>query len=217
MAKEKTISYSEADLIKMFQLKSLIKIQTPRMQDWLQTEPISFSVGEQYLFDIIFGSVVENIRGWSEEDLKMKFICHVLPLGHLMDNGKFLTYFEKTIFATVEGHYLCTKSDFMVAKGILDKPETPYFHFQEYKPYKKPSGDSMAQLLEAMLIAQHENKNEKPIYGCEIMGERWRFVVLEGKTYCVSKAFDCTEKEELLKIIAILRKFRHILETELLD
>ena len=105
----------------------------------------------------------------------------------------------------------------MVATGILDKPEKPYFHFQEYKPHKKPTGDSMAQLLEAMLIAQKENSNEKPIYGCEIMGAMWRFVILEGKTYCISKAYDCTEKDELLQIIAILRKFRHILETELLD
>ncbi|MFN0201121.1 MAG: hypothetical protein ACKVTZ_06345 [Bacteroidia bacterium] len=217
MAKEKTVSYSEAELIKMFRLKSMVKIQTPRMQAWLQVEPIVFSAGEQYVFDSVFDMMVESIRGWSEEDLKMKFISWILPLGYLKDNDRFLTYFEKTIFATIEGHYVSTKSDFMVATGILDKPEAPYFHFQEYKPYKKPTGDSMAQLLEAMLIAQHQNANEKPIYGCEIMGERWRFVILEGKTYCISKAYDCTEKDELLQIIAILRKFRHILETELLD
>lgn len=147
----------------------------------------------------------------------MKFISWVLPLGHLKDNGKFLTYFEKTIFATVEGHYLCTKSDFMVATGILNLPGNPFFHFQEYKPQLNPKGEPIAQLLEAMLIAQVKNANEKPIYGCEIIGERWRFVILEGKTYCISKAFDCTEKDKLLQIIAILRKFRHILETELLD
>jgi hypothetical protein len=43
------------------------------------------------------------------------------------------------------------------------------------------------------------------------------FVVLEGKTYSVSNAYECTEKDDLLAIISILRKFRHILETELLD
>ena len=61
------------------------------------------------------------------------------------------------------------------------------------------------------------NNNGKPLYGCEIIGKQWNFVILQGKNYCISKMYDCTEKEELLKIIAILRKFRHILETELLD
>lgn len=217
MAKEKAKSYTEADLIEMFNLIRLVKIQTARMQDWLAAEPAIFDVVEQGNFDKIYNSAVDKIAGWSEEDLKMKFISYVLPLGYLEDNGRFLTYFEKTIFATIEGHFLSTKSDFMVATGILDKPKKPYFHFQEYKPHKKPSGDSMAQLLEAMLIAQHENNNEKPIYGCEIMGKNWNFVILEGKSYCISETYDCTKKTELLQIIAILRKFRHILETELLD
>lgn len=217
MAKEKAKSYTEAELIKTFQLKSLVKEQSERMKSWLNVTDIDLSSGEQYIFDRIYNLAVDSIRGWSEEDLKMKFISWVLPLGYLTDNGRFLTYFEKTIFATVEGHFLSTKSDFMVATGILDKPEKPYFHFQEYKPHKKPSGDSMAQLLEAMLVAQHQNANENPIYGCEVMGEMWRFVILEGKTYCISKAYDCTDKDKLLQIIAILRKFRHILETELLD
>jgi hypothetical protein len=215
MAKAK--SYTEAELIETFQLIRLVKMQTARMQDWLAAEAATLDVVEQANFDKIHNNAVDKIAGWSEEDLKMKFISYVLPLGYLEDNGRFLTYFEKTIFATVEGHYLNTKTDFMVATGILDKPKKPYFHFQEYKPHKKPSGDSMAQLLEAMLIAQHQNANEKPIYGCEIMGKSWNFVILEDKTYCISKTFDCTEKEDLLQIIAILRKFRHILETELLD
>jgi hypothetical protein len=217
MAREKTVSYSEADLIKMFRLTRLVKIQTQDMQEWLSAEAAVFTALEQGIFDKVYNDAIDKIAGWSEEDLKMKFICYILLLGHLEDNGRFLTYFEKTISATIDGYYLNTKSDFMVATGILDKPEKPYFHFQEYKPHKKPTGDSMAQLLEAMLIAQHENKNEKPIYGCEIIGERWRFIILKDKSYCISKAFDCTERDELLQIIAILRKFRYILETELLD
>jgi hypothetical protein len=40
---------------------------------------------------------------------------------------------------------------------------------------------------------------------------------MEGKKYGVSYTFDATKKEDLLKIIAILRKFKVILETTLLD
>ncbi|MFN0200728.1 MAG: hypothetical protein ACKVTZ_04380 [Bacteroidia bacterium] len=217
MAKEKSKAYSEAELIKVFKLIRMVETQTEKMQIWLDADLPNFDAYELRQFESLHKKALRNIAAWSEEDLKMKFISGVLPLGYLEDNEPILTFFEKTIFAIVEGHLLTTKTDFMVAKGILDSPETPYFHFQEYKPHKKPSGDSMAQLLEAMLIAQALNHNEKLIYGCEVIGERWRFVILEGKTYCISKAFDCTEKEELLKIIAILRKFRHILETELLD
>ena len=217
MAKEKAKSYTEAELVKMFQLIRIIQYPTALMKNWLAVESPIFTIHEAAFFDEIYQEALLDIINWNEEDLKMKFISFVLRLGELKTNPIFRTFFEKTVSAKVEGHLLSTKTDFMVATGVLDMPEHPYFHFQEYKPHKKPSGDSMAQLLEAMLIGQTINANNKPIYGCEIMGAIWRFVILEGKTYCISESFDCTKKEDLLQIIAILRKFRHILETELLD
>ncbi len=110
----------------------------------------------------------------------------------------------------------CLKADFVIGSGLMDYMEKPYFHFQEYKPNKKPTGDSMAQLLEAFLIAQEKNADGKPLYGCEVVGDTWKFITMENNQYCVSKRFDSTDKEELLQIIAILRKFRYILETRLL-
>jgi hypothetical protein len=104
----------------------------------------------------------------------------------------------------------------MMAKGILDVFETPYFHFQEYKPHKNPSGDSMAQLLEAFLIAQERNKNGLPMYGVDIIGKQWSFVIMEGKDYCISETYNSIERMGLLNIISILRKFKYILETRLL-
>ena len=124
----------------------------------------------------------------------------------------------------MEGHKLSVKADFVIAKGVLDYLQKPYFHFQaggvpQYKPQKNPTGDPMAQMLEAFLIAQVENQKEgtsNPLYGCEIVGATCRFVTMEEKAYCVSKSFDCSDDEDLLKIIAILRKFKMILETRLL-
>ena len=55
------------------------------------------------------------------------------------------------------------------------------------------------------------------MYGLYVIGRYWYFVVMEGKNYCVSKGYDSTDKEDLLEIIAILRKFRVILETVLMD
>ena len=160
---KKTKEYSEIELIKMFGLSRFTgNNASPLMIKWTDTDT-KLSVSEQEIFDFIYGNMVKNIVGWQEEDLKMQFISFVLYLGHLQSTDKYLNFYEKTIDATVEGHYLKTKTDFMIANGTIGIPEAPYFHFQEYKPFKNPSGDSMGQLLEAFLIAQHKNNNKKQV------------------------------------------------------
>jgi hypothetical protein len=214
MAK-KIKTYSEAELIKLFGLTRLVGNHSfPLMEQWTNTNT-TLNEHEQYLFDIIIQDAFENIAGWNEESLKMNFISFVLKLGHITNTAQYKTYFEETIEATIDNHFLKVKTDFMLAKGILDLPESPYFHFQEYKKDKDPSGDPDAQLLEALLIAQAKNNNGLPVYGCSIKGRRWEFFILKEKTYCISKIYECTEKDELLQIIAIFRNFRAILDTAL--
>ena len=50
-----------------------------------------------------------------------------------------------------------------------------------------------------------------------MIGRFWYFVTMEGKNYCVSNPYDCTDEVDLNQIIAILRKFKVILETTLID
>jgi hypothetical protein len=216
MAK-KAKQYSEGELLLLFKLDRIVEYETPRMKDWLTVETPVFGTGEQYIFDKALKRAIKNITGWSEEDLKMKFISSILPLGDLEDNGKFMTYYEKILSGEVEGIPLTVKSDFMVATGALSFHKNPYFHFHEYKPQINPTGEPMAQLLIALLLGQEKNKDNKPIYGAEVTGQSWRFVILEGRQYCISRTFDCLDREDLLMIVAILRKFRVILETELLS
>jgi hypothetical protein len=190
------------------------------MVEWQEVEYPVFDEFEQKFFDTLYKKGVDGIDGWSEEDLKMKFISFVLLLGGLTDGGKIVTFFDKKLTGIVEGISLSVKADFMLAKGLMNVYQTPYFHFQEYKPQINPTGEPMAQLLEAFLIAQEKNTNDGkmiPLYGCEVIGEKWTFVIMESKTYSLSKTYICTDRSDLLKIIAILRKFRQILETRLLD
>jgi hypothetical protein len=216
MATQKKIhNYCEADLILLFNLNRITENYTPLMQEWTSATT-TLTEFENTLFQKIRLRAKRGILGWQEEDLKMKFIAYVLELANLVENEHFQSYFEKTVSVTIEGHFLKTKTDFMVAKGILDKPQQPYFHFQEYKPHKRPVGDSMAQLLEALLIAQEINQHKFPMYGCEVVGQLWSFVILEENTYCLSKIYDCTEEDDLLKIIAILREFKRLLITQFL-
>jgi hypothetical protein len=215
---KKIKQYSEAELIKLFNLKRLVGNQAhPLLTEWLNCET-QLNANEQYIFDMILADAHEKIDGWQEEDLKMWFIAFVIRLANLSNNEKhYQPFFERTLEAMIDEHRLKVKTDFMVAKGILDTPELPYFHFQEYKRQTNPYGSPLAQVLEAMLIAYEINQNSKPIYGCYVVGRSWNFLILDNRTYCISKAYDCTEQDDLLQIIAILRKFKEILEMRLLD
>jgi hypothetical protein len=209
-------SWREGELIDTFHLNRIITTKTPLMEEWLDVPIPQLNVGEQYMFDKDLLKAQKNIVGWSEEDLKIKFISTILELGHLTEDDIAMSYFDKIISATVETIHLTVKSDFMLAKGTLNVFKTPYFHFHEYKPQLNPSGEPMAQLLQAFLIAQEKNQHTRPLYGAEVIGANWRFVTMEGKDYCISKTYDSVDKTDLLAIIAVLRKFRFILETELL-
>ena len=152
----------------------------------------------------------------------MNLIAFVIRLGHLKETKQYKTYYKSMIEGTVDNYFLKVRADMMIAKGILETPEIPYFYFQEYKKVKEPKGDITGQLLEAFLIAQEKNKAlsrkiEKPLYGCTVWGREWEFYIMEKRTYCVSQAYNCTNRADLLQIIAILRKFKEILETRLLD
>jgi hypothetical protein len=186
------------------------------MQEWLDAPLPVLDVVEQGNFDKYSSRVIENINGWNEEELKMKFIAHIIELGLLVEGNGITTCFDRTFSATVEGIKLVTKSDFMVASGYMNVIKQPFFHFQEYKPVLNPTGEPMAQLLEAFLIAQSQNENPLPLYGVEVVGNQWRFVIMEGKEYCISPSFDCLKRADLMQIIAILRKFKEILETRLM-
>jgi hypothetical protein len=225
MAKKK--EWREGEMILTFKLSKIDTSYTALMQEWMQVSNPVFTPHEQQNFDMTYMRGLKKIKTWSEEDLKMKFISHILELGLIMEDENFTTFFDKKLTARVDSYELSVKADFVVAKGYLDYMERPFFHFQvegernpdevgKYKPQKNPTGDPMAQLLEAFLIGQELNNDNKPLYGCEVIGTIWTFCIMEARSYCISKQFDATDKNDLLQIIAILRKFKEILELRLL-
>ncbi|MGL4363946.1 MAG: hypothetical protein ACRCSB_01930 [Bacteroidales bacterium] len=215
MAHKKIKIWSEAELVDTFGLTKTIATH-PLLIDWLDAK-VELNQTEIDVLSRIRAEAIELIYSWNEEDLKMNFIAFVIDIAQLRTSKYVRTFYEKTVEATVEEYYLKTKTDFMIAKGVLDLAKTPYFHFQEYKKDQDPHGDPMAQLVEAFLIAQEKNKNGKPMYGCYVVGRFWYFVIMEAKNYCVSYAYDCTDETGLFHIIAVLRKFKVILETTLID
>ena len=149
MAKKK--EWQEGEIIVAFKLTKLNDSYTPVMSEWLDVSAPEFDAIDAVLFQRLLLKV-KRIATWKEEDLKMKFISPVLELGQVMEGERFVSFFDKSLADEVEGHKLSVKADFVIAKGVLEYMQKPYFHFQEYKPQKNPTGDPMAQLLEAFLI-----------------------------------------------------------------
>jgi hypothetical protein len=116
----------------------------------------------------------------------------------------------------VEGHKINVVVDFMIAKGVRDYVKQPYFCFHEYKREKKYNDDPIAQVLLAMLATNELKQNNKPIYGAYIIGKNWHFMTMENKIFAISKSFDCTQQDDLYRIISILRQFKTIIKTQLL-
>jgi hypothetical protein len=213
----KSKKYNEGEISIEFNLKRNKSANLNNvLLDWIERPIFKLNDIEQYIFNKIITQARNNIDGWNEEELKMKFLAHIIDLLALDLQDEIHTFFERTVEATVDEIYLKTKTDFMIAKGVLGVVQTPYFHFQEYKKSKDPNGDPAGQLLQAFLIAQEINKNGKPMYGAYIIGRFWYFVVFQNREYCVSRAFDSTQEDGLMQIIAILRHFKVILETKLL-
>jgi hypothetical protein len=215
--RNKAKKYSEGEIAIAFNLIKLENI-SKTMLGWINnSKNPELDEFEQNLFAKIIKYAQNNIVSWNEEELKMYFIAYIIELANLKSTTYIRSFFERTIEAEVEGVFLKTKTDFMIAKGLLDIVQNPYFHFQEYKKEKDPHGDPLGQLLEAFLIAQAINNNGKPMYGAYIVGRHWYFVTMEDKQYCISKSFDSTQEDSLMTIIAVLRHFKDIMYATLID
>ncbi len=145
---------------------------------------------------------------WNEEELKMHFLAFLFQIADLNEKDKFKLFYERPLSAVIGKYELSVVCDAMVAtpKGI-GKPKNPYFFLQEFKKQKN-APDAEGQMLMAMLLAQHENQNNKVVYGCWIQGRYWIFTTLHEKNYCVSRSFDSSKKEDLYQIIYALKHLK---------
>ncbi len=213
-AKTKLRTWTESEMRDTFALTRVFEV-TPTLENWIDTPAIQ-AIENMGLLTMLQKDLIENTDYWNEQELELFFIAPLLKVFIDYKSPDFLVYSERAIEAQVEGIYLKTEPDLMLAKGVGEVLKVPYFCFHEYKRTKKNPADPIAQVLEAMLIAQVMNKNEKPVYGAYVIGKDWYFMVMEGKKYCISDSLSAINQQDLLQIIAILRKFRVILETTLL-
>jgi len=200
-----------------FGLKKLYSEQIPILIDWISANEDLTDVDIEHL-EKLRKKAELRIEAWNEEELKMQYLSYIIGFANYNDDEEnYNIYFERPISAEVNGYKINVIVDLMIAQGVLEYIKRPYFCFHEYKRAKKYNDDPVAQVLLAMLAAQGKNKNNKPLYGAYIIGKYWSFMVLENKNFAISNSYNCTDKEDLYKIISILRKFKTIIKTKLID
>ncbi|MCK6690905.1 MAG: hypothetical protein L6Q97_02255 [Thermoanaerobaculia bacterium] len=210
MARFKTFQWwQQQEVDRMFDLR---KQRSLNDLDLLLQAKTSFEPEEKESL-LKFQARLQNmVAAWSEEDLKMLFISPVLNAADLVHDD-YRIFFDYTIKAEINGEWIGGKVDCLLAKGY-QIPEEPFFFLQEYKREKGRDTDPIGQLLAAMVVAQHLNKDRDTLYGCYIIGRNWFFVALKGQEYAISDAFVATQ-EDLFQIIAILRHVRALFEEKI--
>jgi hypothetical protein len=101
--------------------------------------------------------------------------------------------------------------DGMIASGFRE-PETSFFCFQEYKKHLDPQGDPAGQALAAMIVAQELNEHRYPIYGCSVVGDMWRFMLLQERTYCLSNSYSATGDIGVFEIFRVLKVLKGLVK-----
>ncbi|MEY4906180.1 MAG: hypothetical protein RLZZ292_3995 [Bacteroidota bacterium] len=208
---KKSIELSEPLLIRAFGLTRTFDVST-HLKEVLQPRG-ALSDAEKNLLSQVRNDLIENTDSWNEEELKMQFISMIMFLARFQ--APIRNYYDREISETISGIFVKCKADLLLAQGVGELIEVPYFFLHEYKREKRYSGDPVGQMLAGMLIAQAKNNNDKPMYGCYVQGRFWFFSVLIGKEYVISQSFDATDEIMAERIVLILHQLKHIILTQL--
>ena len=187
------------------------------LNDWMTVEGI-LSTTENELVTQAREKLELKWDEWNEEELKMHFISLIFFVAKIEIPKLISTFYERRFVGKVDEINISLVVDCMVASTTNSGlPKSPYFFLQTApsKPSlegkEKNDNNPEGQMLAAMILAQEKNKDDKPLYGSWIQGRFWYFTVLTGNDYCVSKPFDATDNDALLKIVFILRKLKDLI------
>ena len=178
------------------------------LKEWLSAQ-YTLNDFETTLFEQIYEDRKDLVQYYNEEELKIELISFLFFLANIEVKEKIKVFYERPLKAIVGNYQLSVIADCLVATpAVFNKPKNPYFFLQEFKKGKGDDKDPEAQMLAAMLIAQAQNNDNKPIYGSYITGANWWFCTLLGNNYCVSRDYSSVVRADLLQIIYIIRHIK---------
>jgi len=181
------------------------------LMTWLKS-PVELSNYERESTIFLQELLQLNVLGWNEQELSLHFIGPLFSLARI-SSQKYNLFANRQISAQVGDYWLTGKPDGFVASGYRE-PRLPYFVFAEYKKDKDPEGDPAAQAIAAMLAGQALNNDNKLMYGCYVVGENWRFMVLEGSEYTITPAYSALT-DEVFEVLQALKTLKKIVESYL--
>ena len=207
---ERVNHYDVNEVIDRFDIDKVFDCEI--LNNWLEHAEDVLKPFQQEMLEEARGHLILKWNEWNEEELKVNFISIVLFAAQLDEPKRISTYFERRLVGKVKDKPISVKVDCMLATPMKSgRPKSPYFFLQEYKRSKGDSHDPEGQMLAAMILSQALNADDKPLYGSWVQGSNWRFTVLNGTEYCVSKTYDATDVFELPKIVFILRNLKSLI------
>ncbi len=181
------------------------------LDKWMSVS-YNLTATETEIVNDLHAEMIEIGDYWNEEELKIQFVGSVFYVAKLKVPNQIRVFFERAISAEIDGYKLAVIADCMVATPKkFSTPRNPYFFLQEFKKGKGEKNDPEAQMLTAMLIAQHQNADNKPVYGGFLVGSEWRFTTLIDKNYCISRKFDAMQMPDILQIVYSLRHLKDMI------
>ena len=206
---KKKLGYDPNDIASAFSL--VVNEDFQYLDNWLNAN-YEFDAFEQRLFEEVYEESKADASYWNEEELKIIMIGTLFRLAKIQMPKIAKVFYERPIAQNVNGYNLAVICDCLVATPLpFNKPAKPYFFLQEFKKKRGEKNDPEGQLLTAMLIAQAQNNDQKPIYGGYLFGTVWNFATLVDNNYCVSREYIATHRDDLLQIIFILRKLKELI------
>ena len=168
---------------------------------------------ENGILDLALERYKDLAQGWNEEELNTHFISAIFTVANINIPIVCKTFFERPLSGIINNYELNIVTDCMVASyNEGGEPVKPYFFLQEFKQSQRfGKTDPEGQMLAAMLLAQEQNDEGKPLYGCYVIEKNWHFTTLSGLNYCRSVQFNSTRKDDLLQIVFILRKLKELI------
>ncbi len=204
-------SWETQDLEELFGLERVKQMLL--LDDWLSATTTLDSYTQKRV-ETLKEKVFEFVEFWNEDELKLQCISKIVDFAEYDEIKPFNMFSQRSISATINNIEIGGRVDFVLAKG-RQKPMKPYFFIHEYKQEtKRGSTDPKGQLLSEMLVAQVRNEGKRPVYGCYVLGRSWFFVILNGKDYAVSNAYNASD-DDIYTVIAILRKVKEYIQNSL--
>lgn len=197
-------------LDRTFGLRQSFASQT--LDHWL-TADVALAEKEKEILVNYQELLILNHDAWNEQELALHFIGPILGVVHFTEPYRFNLFAERRIGAVISSDHgdvdLSGEPDGIIATGYRE-PEVPLFAFTEYKRQIDPEGDPAGQTLAAMLVGQGLNGNRRPLYGAYVIGSDWRFMVLEGAHYTISRDYSALS-DEIFVILRILKVLKQII------